>query len=64
MLLLNVQLISYIVAQNRYKVQSQSTNFIKPFWLSCPQIPMMIVFYTMPFAVTLSKALVHYYYMP
>ena len=53
-----------LVAQNWYKVQSQSTYFIKLFWLSCPQTRMLIVFHTMPFAVTLSKALVHYYYMP
>ena len=56
-----------LVDQNWYKMQSQSTYFVKVFWMTFPQTPMLcmlIVFHTMPFVVTLSKGLVHYYYMP
>ena len=53
--------------QNWHKMQSQSTYFVKPFWVACHQTPtlcMFIVFHTIPFAMALSKGLVHYYYMP
>ena len=48
-------------------MQSQSTYSVKIFWVTRPQTPMLcmlIVFHTMTFAVTLSKDLVHYYYIP
>ena len=56
-----------LVDQNRHKLQSQSTYSVKIFWAAYPLTPilcMLILFYTMPFAVTLSKGLVDYYYMP
>ena len=48
-------------------MQSQIACFVKLFWVPCLQTPMLcilIVFHTMPFVVTLSKGLVHYYYVP
>ena len=56
-----------LVDQIWHKMKSQCTYYIKCFWVACPQTPMLcmlIVFHTMQFAVTLSKGLVHYYYMP
>ena len=56
-----------LVNQNWHKMQSQSTYFVKLFWVACHQTStfcMFIVFHTMPFAMALSKDLVHYYYMP
>ena len=56
-----------LVDQNWHKMQSQSTYFVKKFLGGTPQTPMLcllIVFHTMPFAVTLSYGLIHYYYMP
>ena len=49
------------------QMQSQSTYFVKFFWVAHSQTPMLcmlIVFHTVSFAVTSSKGLVHYYYMP
>ena len=56
-----------LVDQNWHRIQSQSTCFVNFFWVTFPQTPMfcmLIVFHTMPLVVTLSKGLVHYYYMP
>ena len=56
-----------LVDQNWHKMQSQNTYFVKVFWVTFPQTPMLcmlIVFHIMPFVVKLSKGPVHYYYMP
>ena len=56
-----------LVNQNWHKMQYQSTYFVTIFWVARPQTPMLyvlIAFHTMSFAVTLSKGLIHYYYMP
>ena len=56
-----------LVDQNWHKMQFQSTYLVKYFRRAHPQTPMfsmLIVFHIMPFAVTLSKGLIHYYYMP
>ena len=56
-----------LVDQKWHKMQFQSTHFVKIFQVARSQTPMfsmLIVFHTMSFAVTLSKGLIHYYYMP
>ena len=58
----------YSVSRSKLaQMQSQSTYFVKLFWVVHSQTPMLyilIVFHTVSFAVTLSKGLVLYYYMP
>ena len=55
-----------LVNQNWHTKQYQSTYFVKIYLGGMPQTPMLcmlIVFHIMPFAMTLSIRLVHYYNM-
>ena len=48
-------------------MQTLEHLFCKSSWAACLHTPMLCklnVFYTMLFAVTLSKGFIHYYYMP
>ena len=56
-----------LVDQNWHKRNLRTPIFVKLFWVAHSQTPMLcmlIVFHTVSFAVTLSKGLIHYYYMP